>query len=139
MAAAPRRTHGMEWPLSTPQVLAGGIELAVTAATFVLFGIYARSDAVAIPVVLYAVCFAGVLFGWAYCEFLDPSLPVRERRPHVRAARAGSQSAGLPSSAATLLTHEYAPFPAACRAASPSRAWRRRRRASGIASCAARP
>lgn len=78
MAAAPRRTHGMEWPLSTPQVLAGGIELAVTAATFVLFGVYARSEAVAIPVVLYAVCFAGVLFGWAYCEFLDPSLPVRE-------------------------------------------------------------
>jgi len=51
------------------------LQLGITAAAYVCFGLYVRPRFLAIPLVLYTVAFATVLVCWAYCVGVDPALP----------------------------------------------------------------
>jgi hypothetical protein len=77
MSGRARRTRGCERPFTAEQVVATGGQLAFTAATYTLFGVYVQAPEIAIPVVIYTIPVVSLLAMWAYCIIVDPALPVR--------------------------------------------------------------
>ena len=70
------RTCGAERPYDSSQLNAILCEIVSIALTLALFVSYARPEVVVIPLVIYLVPVAIVLYSWGYCTFVDPSLPV---------------------------------------------------------------
>lgn len=77
MSGRARRTRGCERPFTAEQIVATGGQLAFTAATYTLFGVYVQRPEIAIPVVIYTIPVVSLLAMWAYCIIVDPALPVR--------------------------------------------------------------
>jgi len=75
LALTHKRTRGCQRPFSPEQLAATTLQLAITAASYALFGVYAAAPWLAIPLAIYSVAVAGVLLCWGYCVTADPALP----------------------------------------------------------------
>lgn len=84
------RIRGCQRPFSGEQISSTILELTITTASYVCFGLFVVPPFVAIPMALYTVAVVTVISCWAYCVFVDPALP--GGIPFPRMAKTQSQS-----------------------------------------------
>jgi DHHC palmitoyltransferase len=69
------RVRGCQWPFSAEQTGSVSLEVTITVASYVCFGLMVQTPYLAIPLALYSVPVVTVILCWAYCVSVDPALP----------------------------------------------------------------
>ena len=67
------RSRGCQAPLSGQLIGSAALQLSLTAAAYICWGLYVQPRFLAIPLVLSTVPFATMLACWIYCVSVDPS------------------------------------------------------------------